>query len=68
MKLRSSLLAGFSAIVTVAMFASNALAADPYPNKPITLVVPFAAGGPTDAVARLIAIPMGKDLGQTVIV
>lgn len=39
-----------------------------YPDKPVTLVVPFAAGGPTDVVARMIAIPMGKSLGQTVIV
>lgn len=39
-----------------------------YPDKPISLVVPFAAGGPTDVVARMIAIPMGKSLGQTVLV
>jgi len=42
--------------------------AQQYPTKPITLVVPFAAGGPTDVAARMIAIPMGKSLGQTVIV
>ena len=42
--------------------------AQTYPDKPITLVVPFAAGGPTDVVARMIAIPMGKSLGQTVLV
>ena len=39
-----------------------------YPDRPITLVVPFAAGGPTDVVARMIAIPMGKSLGQGVLV
>jgi tripartite-type tricarboxylate transporter receptor subunit TctC len=42
--------------------------ADTYPSKVITLVVPFAAGGPTDTVARLIAQPMSKTLGQTIIV
>jgi tripartite-type tricarboxylate transporter receptor subunit TctC len=40
----------------------------PYPDKPISLIVPFAAGGPTDVMARMIAIPMGKSLGQTVLV
>lgn len=39
-----------------------------YPAKPITLVVPFSAGGPTDVVARLLATAMGKTLGQTVLV
>ncbi len=39
-----------------------------FPDKSISLVVPFAAGGPTDIVARMIAIPMGKALGQTVLV
>ena len=42
--------------------------AQTYPDKTITLVVPFAAGGPTDVVARMMAIPMGKSLGQTVVV
>ena len=39
-----------------------------FPDRAISLVVPFAAGGPTDVVARMIAIPMGKALGQTVLV
>ncbi|SEA51421.1 tripartite tricarboxylate transporter substrate-binding protein [Variovorax sp. YR216] len=37
-------------------------------EKPVTLVVPYSAGGPTDVVARMLAIPMGKSLGQPVIV
>ncbi len=42
--------------------------AQAYPDKTINLVVPFAAGGPTDVVARMMAVPMGKSLGQTVLV
>jgi len=42
--------------------------AQEYPNKVITMVVPFAAGGPTDTVARLITVPMSKTLKQQVIV
>ena len=39
-----------------------------YPNKPITLVVPFAAGGPTDILGRVLAADMGPRLGQPIIV
>ena len=45
-----------------------AASAQEYPNRTISIVVPFAAGGPTDTVARLIAQSMTKTLGQTVIV
>jgi len=48
--------------------AAPAVAQSAYPNKPITLVVPAAAGGPTDTVGRLIAESMSKTLGQTVVV
>ena len=43
-------------------------AAQGFPTKPIVMVVPFAAGGPVDVIARLIAVPMSRTLGQTVIV
>ena len=39
-----------------------------YPTKPITVIVPFAAGGPTDALARVLTARMGEALGQTMIV
>jgi tripartite-type tricarboxylate transporter receptor subunit TctC len=42
--------------------------AQPYPSRPVTMVVPFAAGGPTDTLARIIAERMRQSLGQTIIV
>jgi tripartite-type tricarboxylate transporter receptor subunit TctC len=51
-----------------AMLASSAASAQTYPTKPVTLVVGFAAGGPTDIVARSLAQSMTKTLGQAVAV
>ena len=48
--------------------ASTAAFAQAYPNKPITMLVPFAAGGATDTVARVTAATMSKILGQTIII
>ena len=45
-----------------------AASADEYPSRPITMIVPFAAGGPTDVVGRLLAQYMGQALGQNVVV
>ncbi|HEY1542996.1 MAG TPA: tripartite tricarboxylate transporter substrate-binding protein, partial [Xanthobacteraceae bacterium] len=42
--------------------------AQTYPVRPITMVVPFAAGGPTDTIARLVGQAMGRNLGQTVLI
>ena len=50
------------------LLASLGANAQTYPSRPITLVVPFAAGGPTDVVARSLSIPMSKALGQTVLI
>ena len=53
--------------VLLALVASS-VGAQQYPTKPLTMLVPYAAGGPTDTVARVVAQSMSKPLGQTVIV
>lgn len=64
---RRAILSG--ALAAISTFAAQAVTAQTaFPNKPITLIVPAASGGPTDTVARLIAESMGRTLGQTVVV
>lgn len=46
----------------------SALAADAYPDKPLTMVVPFSAGGTTDILARIVGQALGQELGQTIII
>ena len=48
--------------------AAGILAAQTYPTRPVTIVVPFTAGGPTDTVARSLGQAMNKPLGQTVVI
>jgi len=54
----------------VALIASGGVSgtADPYPQKPVRLIVPFAAGGGTDALARLVAKKLTDKWGHQVVV
>ena len=54
-----------AAALWIAPTAANAQA---YPNKPVTWIVPFAAGGPTDALARSIAERVARELGQPIVI
>jgi tripartite-type tricarboxylate transporter receptor subunit TctC len=55
-----------AAVAATALFAGPAFAE--YPERPITVIVPFSAGGPTDTVTRLVAESMSKELGQQIVV
>jgi tripartite-type tricarboxylate transporter receptor subunit TctC len=51
-----------------ALWMTSAVAQSAWPTRPISLVVPFTAGGPTDVVARTLGAAMSKTLGQTIVV
>jgi tripartite-type tricarboxylate transporter receptor subunit TctC len=54
--------------LVLAVGLASVASADDFPSRPITMIVPFAAGGPTDVIARLMAQQMGNTLGQNVVV
>ena len=56
------------AVCALTLLAAGAATAQPYPNKPIRLVVPFSTGTSTDVLARLYAQKLGESLGQNIIV
>ena len=56
------------AVLALLAFATPVAAEDAYPSRPITLIVPFAPGGSTDAIGRIVADGLRRVLGQTVVV
>ncbi|MEG0113808.1 MAG: tripartite tricarboxylate transporter substrate binding protein, partial [Comamonas sp.] len=65
---RRTVLQAIAAASLGAALMPAALAAEAFPNKPITLVVPFVAGGTTDILARIVGQSLGEELGQPVII
>jgi tripartite-type tricarboxylate transporter receptor subunit TctC len=63
-RVAAGLLAGAVAVAAGSLPAS----AQNYPNRPVTVIVPFAAGGPTDVVARIVTDHMSKSLGQSFVI
>jgi tripartite-type tricarboxylate transporter receptor subunit TctC len=61
------LVLAMTAIAAISGCAGSA-AAQSFPSRPITMIVPFAAGGPTDVIARVIGERMGQSLGQPVVI
>ena len=66
--MRTKPLAALVGSLAATLLATGAAGAAQFPARPLTMVVPFAAGGPTDVLGRVVAARMGEVLGQNVIV
>jgi tripartite-type tricarboxylate transporter receptor subunit TctC len=55
-------------LAAAGLAATGAQAQGAYPQRPITMIVPFAAGGPTDVIARIVGDHMSRTLGQQVVI
>src|SRR5688500_18585830 len=65
---RSTFMKRLLSFVAASLMVSGSALAQQYPNKNISMLVPYAAAGPTDTVARVTAQAIGKPLGQTIVV
>ncbi|MDB5571251.1 MAG: Tat pathway signal protein [Hyphomicrobiales bacterium] len=68
MSIRAAVATFLASISCAALLGAAPLAAQEFPSRPLKLIVPYAAGGGTDAIARLVAQAVGERLGQTMVV
>ncbi len=68
MKMNAKTMACFSAVAILVMSGAQAQTAANWPSKPVRWIVPFAPGGPTDIVARLVGTKLAERVGQPVII
>src|SRR5918997_3358029 len=57
-----------AALAALGLAATGASAQGNFPSRPITMIVPFAAGGPTDVIARIVSDHMSRTLGQQIVI
>ena len=62
--LKRALATGFGALLATTLLAT----AQNYPNRPVTMIIPFAAGGPTDVLGRVVGQRMSEILGQQIVI
>ena len=55
-------------VIGFGCLSPQAASAQAYPTRPITMIVPFAAGGATDVIARIVSEAMSRELGQPIVV